>query len=82
MPRRIPSYRLHRPSGQAVVTLNGRDCYLGRHGTPESRLEYDRLVCEWLAVGRAATPPPVGMAPGGPTGSCPRQIGSKQRDWT
>ena len=25
----IPSYRLHKPSGQAVVTLNGRDHYLG-----------------------------------------------------
>jgi hypothetical protein len=27
---RIPSYREHKPSGQAVVTLNGRDHYLGR----------------------------------------------------
>lgn len=32
MPRnfRIPSYRLHKPSGQAVVTINGKDIYLGR----------------------------------------------------
>lgn len=27
-PRR-PSYQRHKPSGQAVVTLNGRDFYLG-----------------------------------------------------
>src|SRR5262249_42641764 len=29
MPRRhrTPSYRLHKPSGQAVVTLDGRDIY-------------------------------------------------------
>ncbi len=31
---RVPKYRLHRPTGQAVVTLNGRDTYLGKHGTP------------------------------------------------
>ena len=33
MSKRIPSYRQHRPSGQAVVTLNGRDHYLvpGNH---------------------------------------------------
>jgi hypothetical protein len=49
---RTPSYRLHKPSGQAVVTLKGRDFYLGRHGSPESRAEYDRLVGEWLANGR------------------------------
>src|SRR3982751_3984410 len=49
---RTPSYRLHRPTGQAVVTLNGRDYYLGRHGSPASRAEYDRLIAEWLANGR------------------------------
>lgn len=27
----LPKYRKHRASGQAVVTLNGRDCYLGPH---------------------------------------------------
>jgi integrase len=57
-PSRVPSYRLHRASGQAVVTLNGRDCYLGRHNTPESRAAYDRLVGEWQARGRV--PPDQG----------------------
>jgi hypothetical protein len=35
MPRnsRIPSYRLHKPSGQAVVTI-GKDIYLGRFNSP------------------------------------------------
>ncbi len=28
---RIPSYRHHKPSGQAVVALNGRDHYLGKY---------------------------------------------------
>lgn len=50
--RRIPAYRHHRPSGQAVVTLNGHDHYLGPHSSPASRQEYDRLVAEWLAGGR------------------------------
>jgi integrase len=49
---RTPSYRLHKPTGQAVVTLNGRDLYLGKHGTPASRAEYDRLIAEWLNNGR------------------------------
>jgi integrase len=48
----VPSYRLHKPSGQAVVTLSGRDHYLGRHGSPESKAEYDRLIAEYLASRR------------------------------
>jgi hypothetical protein len=32
---RIPSYRLHKPSGQAVVTINGKDIYLGRFNSPD-----------------------------------------------
>jgi len=50
--RRIPSYRLHKPTSQAVVTLNGKDVYLGNHGTPMSRERYDRLIAQWLANGR------------------------------
>ncbi len=49
---RVPFYRRHRPSGQAVVTLNGRDLYLGKWNTAASRAEYDRLIGEWLACGR------------------------------
>jgi hypothetical protein len=51
-PPRNPSYRLHKPSRQAVVTVNGRDHDLGRHGTAASRQAYDRLIGEWLAQGR------------------------------
>jgi integrase len=49
----VPKYRKHRATGQAVVTINGRDHYLGPHGTKASRLEYDRIVLEWLASGRS-----------------------------
>jgi hypothetical protein len=48
----VPAYRLHKPSGQAIVMLNGRDRVLGSHGTAESKAEYRRLIAEWLATGR------------------------------
>ena len=48
----VPKYRKHRASRQAVVTLDGRDFYLGPHGTKASKREYDRVVGEWQANGR------------------------------
>ena len=54
---RIPSYRLHRQSGQGIVTLTNnlgerRDVLLGKFGTPESQAEYTRVLAEWQANGR------------------------------
>ena len=49
---RVPSYRRHKPTGQAVVTINGRDLYLGKWNTSASKDEYDRLIAEFLANGR------------------------------
>lgn len=49
----VPKYRRHRASGQAVVTLSGRDFYLGPHNSKTSVHEYDRLVAEWLANNRS-----------------------------
>lgn len=57
LPLSVPAYARHRASGQAVVRLSGRDVYLGRHGTPESRQRYDRFVAEWLANGRQSPDP-------------------------
>jgi integrase len=56
-PRGIPSYRRHRRSGQAVVTLTDpsgerRDVYLGTYGTVASRQEYARVIGEWEAAGQ------------------------------
>lgn len=48
----LPKYRKHRASGQAIVTLSGKDFYLGPWKTKASRDEYDRLVGEWQANGR------------------------------
>ncbi len=56
MPRlgnRVPQYRRHKQSGQAIVTINGRDYLLGPFGTSASKLEYDRLITEWLSSGRS-----------------------------
>lgn len=50
--RRVPRYRKHEPSGQAVVTLNGKDFCLGPHGTRASKDEYDRRMAERLAARR------------------------------
>src|SRR6516165_6887562 len=57
----IPSYRLHKQSGQAVVTLPDglgarRDVLLGKYDTPESRAEYLRVLAEWEANGRRLLP--------------------------
>lgn len=51
----VPAYRLHRATRQAVVTINGRDHYLGPHRSKASLVEYDRLISEWLASGRSAS---------------------------
>ncbi|HEX5271267.1 MAG TPA: site-specific integrase [Gemmataceae bacterium] len=52
---RVPSYRRHKQSGQAIVTLTDaltgrrRDVLLGPHNTKASREEYKRVVLEWEA---------------------------------
>ncbi len=48
----VPKYRHHKATGQAVVTIQGRDHYLGPWRSTASKLEYDRLIGEWLAAGR------------------------------
>jgi integrase len=55
---RPPSLRRHKPSAQAVVTLDGQDHYLGpwpagrRKPPPAAQEAYDCLIAEWLANGR------------------------------
>jgi hypothetical protein len=49
--KRLPKYRKH-ASGQALISLDGRDIYIGPCGSEASRLEYHRVVSEWLANGR------------------------------
>ena len=48
MPRKtsVPSYRLHKASGQARTIVNGRHIYLGKFGSTESRQQYARILAE------------------------------------
>ena len=46
MSHHTPGYRLHRATGVAVVTLNGRVHYVGKHDTAENRAGYDRIIGE------------------------------------
>lgn len=50
----VPGYRLHKRSGQAVVTIAGRDHYLGAYDSAASREAYNRLIAQWFASGRSA----------------------------
>lgn len=52
---RVPAYRHHKPPGLASVRIEGRDIYLGPHGTAESRAKYKRVIAEWLANHKAET---------------------------
>ncbi len=55
MPRltsKPPKYCKHKASGQAIVTLDGHDFYLGPWRSKSSFVEYDRLIGEWLENGR------------------------------
>ncbi|WP_165251150.1 tyrosine-type recombinase/integrase [Paludisphaera soli] len=69
MPRsRVPSYCLHKPTGQAYVTLpvpgaKGRVVYLGRHGSDDSRARYRATIAAWLADPSGPPEP----RPSGPT---------------
>jgi integrase len=50
MPRhfKIPTYQFHRGTGQARVKIDGRDHYLGPHGSDESKRRYEELVRKLL----------------------------------
>lgn len=57
---RVPKYRHYKPKNLGVVRLNGRDVYLGRYNSPESLMEYRRLIAEWVASGGPLAGPDVG----------------------
>jgi len=54
--RRIPSYRLHKARNCAVVTIDGKDHYLGPYNSPASWEKYYRLLAEWSANGHSLRP--------------------------
>jgi hypothetical protein len=46
-PGSVPKYRHHKARNCAVVTINGRDYYLGPFGSPESQEKYEQLLRAW-----------------------------------
>lgn len=59
---RLPKYRRHKASGQAVVFINGKDFYLGSWNSAASKAEYGRLIGEYLAHGRVIEDSPDALA--------------------
>lgn len=59
----IPNYRLHKATGQAFIELQGKRFYLGKHGSKASKIEYERLLGEYLSNNRQL-PPTRGHSPG------------------
>ncbi len=51
----VPKYRHYKPKNLGVVRIDGRDHYLGRFGSPESREKYCKLIAEWYATGKVGT---------------------------
>jgi len=44
--KKLPTYRCHKASGQAITCIFGRTYYLGKFDSPESKKEFARLVAE------------------------------------
>ncbi len=57
-PHRVPSFRLHKATGQGFVEIEGHRHYLGRHDRPETLQAYHRFISEWIANGRRLEVPP------------------------
>ena len=47
---RIPKYRLHKPTNQALVEIRGRRIYLGKFGTEQSKEKYRRIIAEYIST--------------------------------
>ncbi len=43
-----PKYTLHKPTGQARVRIDGKDHYLGPHGSEASEQRYNELIARFL----------------------------------
>lgn len=66
MPRspHVPTYRLHKPSGQARVIIDGKHLYLGPYGSEKSRQAYARILAQRFSPSSAAEEPlPSGVFP-------------------
>ena len=67
----LPAMRLHRPSGNARVRLNGKDIYLGKYGSEEARVAYHALIQKLVAEQQnplATIKPSAAVLPGDAVG--------------
>ncbi|HEV3235339.1 MAG TPA: hypothetical protein VGZ25_00020, partial [Gemmataceae bacterium] len=55
----LPAYRHHKARDLAVVTIEGRDYYLGPYGTPSSKKKYVALIRAWQKRQTPGDPPTV-----------------------
>jgi hypothetical protein len=46
---RVPKYRHHKRSGQALVQIDRERIYLDVYDSPEIHEKYRRLLAEWLS---------------------------------
>ncbi len=47
----VPALRVHKPTGQGYVFLDGHRVYLGRHDLPGTQRRYAETIAEWTANG-------------------------------
>ena len=47
--RQLPQYRVHKAKNLAYARIGGKDVYLGRAHSPESRAQYHAVIGEYLA---------------------------------
>ncbi len=57
--RRTPSYRLHKARNCGVVTIDGKDHYLGPYDSPESWERYYQILADWAGNGQTSPPSPA-----------------------
>ena len=48
---RLPKYRLHKGSGQALIQIQGRRIYLGTYNSPESKEKYRQYIAQLTTPG-------------------------------
>jgi integrase len=59
MRTKVPGYRRHH-KGYGFVTLDGKNIYFGKYEDPQSKIDYDRTIQEWLSNGRSLVKPESG----------------------